>query len=82
MADVNKLYWDHIGGGKMKIDGYVLDLHTKRMKWSAQCLENFAKVGAYIRHENETFLDPEYREIYLLLKKELDLYHSKGGKLQ
>lgn len=80
MADVAKLYGDHIVGGKMKIDNYVLDLHTKRMKWSAQCLENFAKVGAYIRHENEAFLDPEYREIYLLLKKELDLYHSRGRK--
>jgi hypothetical protein len=82
MADVEKLYGDHLVGGKMKIDNYVLDLHTKRLKWSPGCLEKFAKVGAYIRYENETFLDPEYREIYQLLKKELDLYHSKGGRLQ
>jgi hypothetical protein len=62
----------------MKIDNYVLDLHTKKIEWSPGCLENFAKIGAFIRNENVNFLHPEYREIYLLLKKELDLYRSRG----
>jgi hypothetical protein len=82
MADVTKLYDDHLSSVKMPVDDYVLDLHTKRMKWSPGCLENFAKISAFIRNENVNFLHPEYREIYLLLKKELDLYHSKGGRLQ
>jgi len=38
--------------------------------------------GAYIKNENDNFLNQEYREIYILLKKELDLYHARGGKLQ
>ena len=66
----------------MKIDNYVLDLHTRKMKWSPQCYENFAKVGAWICNENENFLNQDYREIYILLKKELDLYKNRGGKLQ
>jgi hypothetical protein len=82
MADIEKLYADHLDGGKMKLDGYLQDLHTKRMKWSAHCLEKFALEGAYIKNENKDFLNPEYREIYILLKKELDLYHARGGKLQ
>ena len=81
MAEVMKLYSDHILGGNMKIDDYVLDLHTKKMKWSAHCLEKFALEGAYVKNENNKFLHPEYREIYILLKKELDLYHGRGGKL-
>jgi hypothetical protein len=80
MADVTKLYNDHLGGNKIKIDDYVLDLHTKRMKWSNHCLEKFALEGAYIKNENDNFLHREYRKIYSLLKKELDLYHSRGGK--
>jgi hypothetical protein len=82
IADVVKLYADHLGGGKMKIDDYVLDLHTKRMKWSAHCLEKFALEGAYVKNENTNFLNPEYREIYILLKKKLDLYNSRGRKLR
>ncbi len=66
----------------MKIDDYVLDLHTKRMKWSNHCLEKFALEGAYIKNENDHFLNREYRDIYILLKKELDLYHARGGKLK
>ncbi len=81
IADVMKLYADHLGNGKMKIDDYVLDLHTKRMKWSAHCLEKFAREGAYVKNENTNFLNPEYRDIYILLKKELDLYNSRGRKL-
>jgi hypothetical protein len=81
IADIVKLYADHLGGGKMKIDGYVLDLHTKKMKWSAHCLEKFALEGAYVKNENTNFLNQEYRDIYILLKKELDLYNSRGRKL-
>jgi hypothetical protein len=82
IANVVKLYDDHLGGNKMKIDDYVLDLHTKRMKWSNQCLEKFALEGAYIKNENDHFLNQEYRDIYILLKKELDLYHARGRRLQ
>jgi hypothetical protein len=82
IADVVKLYTDHFNHGRMKIDDYVLDLHTKKMKWSSQCLEKFAMEGAYIKNENDNFLNQEYREIYILLKQRLDLYHGRGGKLQ
>jgi hypothetical protein len=82
IADVMKLYEDHLCGCKMEMDDYVLDLHTKRMKWSPHCLENFAMEGAYVKNENEDFLNQKYRDIYLLLKKELDIYHSRGGKLK
>jgi hypothetical protein len=82
IADVMKLYGDHLCGPKMEMNYYVLDLHTKRGKKGPYCLEKFALEGAYIKNENDHFLNQEYREIYILLKKELDLYHSRGGKLQ
>ena len=82
IADVAKLYRDHLGGGKMEIDDYVLDLHTKEGKGGGHCLEKFALEGAYIKNQNDKFLNQEYREIYVSLKKELDLYKSKCKKLQ
>jgi len=82
IANIVKLYGNHLGNGKMAMDDYVLDLHTKRGKKSAQCLENFALEGAFIKNQNDNFLHKEYREIYILLKKELDLYHSNGRKIK
>ncbi len=66
----------------MEMDDYVLDLHTKKGKMSAHCLENFALEGAYIKNQNDKFLNQDYREIYNSLKKELDIYKSKGKKIQ
>jgi hypothetical protein len=82
IADVLQLYGNHLCGCKMEMDDYVLDLHTKRGKRGTHCLEKFALEGAHIKNENQNFLNQEYREIYILLKKELDIYHSRGGKLQ
>jgi hypothetical protein len=82
IADVNRLYRDHLVGGKMPMDDYIYDLHTKGGKRSVNCMENFALEGAYIENENIEFLRPEYREIYVKLKQELDLYRSRGGRLQ
>ena len=78
--DVERLYRDHFSGGKMPVDDYILDIHTRGGKRSGHCLENFALEGAYIENENINFLRREYREIYILLKKELDLYHASGRK--
>ena len=61
---------------------YVLDLHTKAGKRSDHDYEKFALEGAYVKNENTNFLNPEYREIYILLKKKLDLYNSRGRKLR
>ena len=80
--EVEKLYRDHRGGGKMEMDDYVLDLHTKKGKRGDHCLEKFALEGAYIKNQNDNFLNKEYREIYISLKKELDFYKSKSKKLQ
>ena len=82
MDEVDNLYEDHLRNGRMEMDGYVMDLHTRKMKWSPGCLERFAREGAYVKNEDVRFVNPEYREIYLLLKQELDRYHSRGGKLQ
>jgi hypothetical protein len=81
IADVEILYKDHLADGKMPVDDYILDLHTHGGKRSGDCLENFALEGAYIKNENIDFLRPEYREIYIKLKQELDLYHSRGGQI-
>ena len=81
IVDVEKLYKDHLSGGKLEIDDYVLDLHTRKMKWSPHCYEKFAMEGAFIKNENDRFLNKEYREIYNLLKKELDLYKSREGTI-
>ena len=81
-SDVEKLYADHLSGPRMEMDSYVMDLHTRKMKWSPDCLEIFALEGAYVKNENARFVNLEYREIYVLLKQELDLYHSRGGQLQ
>ena len=80
-ADVEKLYKDHLANGKMIMDDYVIDLHTKRGKKGDHCLKKFALEGAYVKNENDKFLRQDYREIYILLKKELDHYRSRGGKL-
>jgi hypothetical protein len=82
MAEVESLYAYHIAGRKRPMDDYVLDLHTHRGKRSANCLENFALEGAYVENENIVFLRPDYREIYVMLKQELDLYRNKGLKEQ
>ena len=66
----------------MPMDDDVLDLHTRGVKRNANRLEKFALEGAFVKNENEKFLHPEYREIYILLKKELDRYFSRGGKRQ
>jgi hypothetical protein len=81
MTEVNKLYAEHPGNGRKEMDDYIMDLHTRKMKWSPDCLERFALEGAYVKNEDSRFVNPEYREIYILLKKELDRYHSRGGKL-
>ena len=62
----------------MEIDDYVLDLHTKGGKRGAHSLEKFALEGAHIKNQNDNFFHQEYREIYVSLKKELDLYESKN----
>jgi hypothetical protein len=81
-ADVEKLYRNHLAGGIMPMDDYILDLHTHGGKRGANCLENFALEGAYIKNENINFLCPDYREIYVLLKQELDFYKNNGLRLQ
>jgi hypothetical protein len=80
VADVVKLYRDHLGGGEMEIDDYVLDLHTKGGRRRADSLKKFALEGAYTENENDKFLNKEYRDIYILLKKKLDLYYARGRK--
>ena len=66
----------------MKIDDYVLDIHTHGGKRGPDSMRKFAVEGAFVQNENKQFLNKEYRDIYILLKKELDLYFSKGGELQ
>lgn len=82
IGEVERLYRDHLAGGKMLMDDYILDLHTHGGKRGDDCLENFALEGAYIENENDAFLRREYREIYILLKKELDRYRCNGGRLR
>jgi hypothetical protein len=82
MDDVRKRYEDHLRGGKMEIDDYVLDHHTKGGRKDSDSSIKFALEGAYVKNENTHFLNPEYRDIYILLKRELDLYHSRGRKLR
>jgi len=82
MAYVAKLYVDHLRGDKMKIDDYVHDIHTRGGKRGPDSMRKFAVEGAFVQNENKQFLNKEYRDIYILLKKELDLYFSKGGELQ
>ena len=82
MAEVESLYAYHLAGRKRPIDDYVLDIHTHRGKRRGNCLENFALEGAYVKNENIDFLQSEYREIYVMLKQELDIYRNKGLKEQ
>jgi hypothetical protein len=81
IADVEKLYRDHLAGGKMPMDDYILDLHTHGGKRGRDDLENFALEGAHIKNENKEFLNPDYRGIYVMLKQELDRYRCNGGRL-
>ena len=78
MEEVEKLYSDHFREGKMPMDDYVLDIHTRHGKRPRNGLERFALEGAYVENENAVFLNKEYREIYVMMKQELDLYNKKG----
>jgi hypothetical protein len=80
MVEVDKLYADHLRKGRVEMDGYVMDLHTRKMKWSPGSLARFAREGAYVKNENVGFVNPDYRAIYFLLKQELDRYFSKRRK--
>lgn len=80
MTDINRLYREHLKNGRMKIDDYIMDLHTLGGKKVGNCLENFALEGALVKNENEKFLNKDYREIYIMVKKELDRFNSKEGK--
>ena len=80
MVDVDKLYSDHRRNGKIGMDDYVLDIHTRGVKRTANSMQKFGLEGAFVKNENEKFLNKDYREIYLLLKKELDHYFGRGGK--
>jgi len=82
IVEVERLYRDHLAGGKMPMDDYILDLHTHGGKRGRDDLENFALEGAYIKNENYAFLRREYREIYVLLKQELDFDRNNGLQLQ
>jgi hypothetical protein len=78
---VNNIYLKHLRNGKMRVDDYVRDIHTRGGKRSAGDLNTFALEGALIKNENKAFLNKTYREIYKLFKQELDLYHSRGDNL-
>jgi hypothetical protein len=82
MAEVERLYADHLQGGRMEMDEYIMDLHTRKMKWRPGCLESFAREGALVKNEDSRLITPAYREIYVHLKQELDRYHAHGGRLQ
>ena len=82
IAEVERLYRDHLAMGKMPMDDYILDLHTHGGKRGKDDLAKFALEGAYIENENVKFLRGEYREIYVLLKQELDFYRNNGLQLQ
>jgi hypothetical protein len=80
MSDINRIYREHLNDGRMRIDDYIMDLHTRGGKKAGNCLENFALEGALVKNENKKFLNNDYREIYILSKQELDRYNSKVGK--
>jgi hypothetical protein len=76
MQEVNRLYNDHLHNGKMKIDSYVLDIHTRGGRRGPGALERFALEGALVKIEEKKFLRQDYREIDIMLKKELDRLNS------
>jgi hypothetical protein len=82
LAEVDRLYRHHLRDGRMEMDEYVMDLHTRKMRWTPKCYEKFAREGAYVKNEDIRFLNQEYREIYVLLKQEKDLFRSRGGKIR
>jgi hypothetical protein len=81
-SEVEELYHSHLLGVRMEMDDYVMDLHTRKMKWSPNSLEKFAREGAWVKNEDARLITPAYREIYVHLKQELDRYHAHGGRLQ
>jgi hypothetical protein len=82
MQDVSQLYGDHLRNGKIKIDSYVLDIHTRGGRRGPGALTRFALEGALVKNEEKKFLREDYREIDILLKKELDQLNSLWGKLK
>ena len=79
--DIEKLYNDHVRNVKLKIDRFVMDMHTRGGKRIANRLENFALEGAYVKNENVKFLNPDYRGVYVELKKELDRCRNRSRRV-
>lgn len=66
---INKLYNEHINNKIIEIDEYIKDIHTKNKKNIKDGLTKFAIEGAYVKNEDKKFLNDEYRDIYINLKK-------------
>ena len=81
LRKVLRRYENHLKNTRMGIDDYILDLHTRKGKRTVNSLKEFALEGAYVKNQNKKFLNQQYREIYILLKQQLDLYYSRGSKL-
>ncbi len=77
------VYQDNKKGLQIELDDFILDIHTTHNnKYKEHPLSDFALIGAHVENENERLLNPIYREIYIELKKQLDLYHHyKPNKL-
>jgi hypothetical protein len=82
LEEALRRYENHLKNGRMSIDDYVFDLHTTKGKRTVNSLEEFALEGAYLKNQNVGFLNEQYREIYILLKEKLDLYYSRGCRLE
>lgn len=80
-VEIDKLYDEHICNGKIEMDDFVMDMHTRGGRRAANRLEKFALEGAYVKNEDVKFLNPDYREIYVELKKELDRHRCKKGRV-
>ena len=79
--NIEKMYNGHVLNGKIKIDNFVADMHTRGGKRIANRLENFALEGAYVKNENVKFLNPDYRGVYVELKKELDRCRNRSRRV-
>ena len=77
--DVAKLYGDHIVGGKNANRRLCIGLtyEEDEMEWP-NAMRILPRSARILETKTKNFLHPEYREIYLLLKKELDLHRSRG----
>lgn len=61
--DVEKIYNDNLNN-KIKIDDYIIDMHSKKGKKKGKNAKDFVLEGSVVENENKKFKNELYKKVY------------------